>query len=242
MKEITGSTSEEQRMIKSIQKKLGALDNGVVGNQTMSDIAIEVGADCFPLNVTLYSQPCLIAKDIEPLNPNGGSPANSISGSFSYQSKPCSVLVQNGKLVYGAGCHWFTSKKPESVIYRAKDGKVRIARVTYIDKPTIDGNSVVWAVGGMGLLDNYDPTAEGFTGAYSDVLRKTNHTVLAYRNGMMYGVYFKNMTAAQINTACKDKFKFEYAILLDGGHVAAINGACDKINTSQKQYYAVKFL
>ena len=51
MKEITGSTIEEKKMIKAIQRKLGALDNGVVGNQTMSDIAIAVGADCFPLNV-----------------------------------------------------------------------------------------------------------------------------------------------------------------------------------------------
>lgn len=242
MKDVVGSTSEEKRMIKAVQRKLGALDNGYIGNQTMSDIAIAVKADCFPLNVELYGCPSIIAKDIEPLNPNGGTPTNGISGSFSYQSKPCSVLVQNGKVVYGAACHWFTSKKPESVIYKAKDGKVRMARVSYIDKPAIDGNNVVWAVGGMGLLDFYDPTAEGFSGAYADVLRKTNHTVLGYRNDMLYGVYFKNKTAAQINALCKDKFKFEHAILLDGGHVAAINGACNKVNVSQKQHYAVKFM
>ena len=34
----------------------------------------------------------------------------------------------------------------------------------------------------------------------------------------------------------------EYAVVLDGGHVAAIHGACSKINTNQRQYYAVRFL
>lgn len=242
MKEVTGSTSEEQRMIKAIQRKLGALDNGVVGNQTMSDIAIAVKANCFPLNVELYGQPCLISQDISPLNPSSGLPANSISGSFSYQSKPCSVLIDGGKIVYGTACHWFTLKRPESVMYKTSDGKVRIARVTHLDAPVIGGKKVDWAVGGMGLLDFYDPAAEGFTGAYSDVLRRTNHTVLGYRNGMFYGVYCKNMTASQANTMMRDKFKMELAVLLDGGHVAAINGGSNKINVNQRQYYAVRFV
>ena len=32
------------------------------------------------------------------------------------------------------------------------------------------------------------------------------------------------------------------AVMLDGGHVAAINGACNKINTQTRQFYAVRFL
>lgn len=242
MKNVVGSTSEEKKMIVAIQRALGALDNGYIGNQTMSDIAIAVKASCFPLNVELYSQPCIIAKDASPLNPNGKLPENSISGSFSYQGNPCSVLIEDGKVVCGTACHWFTSKKPESVLYRTSDGVVRIARVTALSTPTIDGKKVDWAVGGLGLLDFYDPTAEGFTGQFSDVLRKTNHTVLGYRNEMLYGVYCKNMTAAQINTMMRDKFKLEMAILMDGGHVAAINAANNKTNTSQKQFYAIKFL
>ena len=77
-------------------------------------------------------------------------------------------------------------------------------------------------------------------GAYSDVLRKTNHTVLGYKRGMLFCVYCKNMTAAQVNSLCRDNMRFEKAIMLDGGHVAAINGANNKINTTQKQYYAIK--
>ena len=204
MRDVKGSTSEEVRMIKAIQRSVGALDNGWIGNQTLSDIAAKLGADCFPLNVELYGQ-------------------------------PCSILVHGGKVVRGMSCHY---PRPESVLYKTTDGAVRIARVS----SAAALGEVVWAVGGMGLLGNYNPAAEGFTGAYSDVLRKTNHTVLGYKGGLLYGVYCKAMTAQQVNAFCRDKLKLTSAVMLDGGHVAAINGACNKINTQTRQFYAVRFL
>ena len=235
MKDVVGSTSEEVRMIKAIQRSVGALDNGWIGNQTLSDIAAKLGADCFPLNVEQYGQPAILARDIDPLNLSGRLPENSISGSFSWQGAPCSILVRGGRVVRGMSCHYPT---PESVLYKTTDGAVRIARVA--SASLLD--NVVWAVGGMGLLGNYNPAAEGFIRAFSDVLRKTNHTVLGYKGGMLYGVYCKNMTAQQVNALCRNKLKLEYAIMLDGGHVAAIHAACSKINTNQRQYYAVRFL
>lgn len=235
MKDVFGSTSEEVRMIKAIQRSVGALDNGWIGNQTLSDIAAKLGADCFPLNVELYSQPAILARDIDPLNLSGRLPENSISGSFSWQGAPCSILVRGGRVVRGMSCHYPT---PESVLYKTTDGAVRIARVA--SASLLD--NVVWAVGGMGLLGNYNPAAEGFIRAFSDVLRKTNHTVLGYKGGLLYGVYCRSMTAQQVNALCRDKLKLEYAVMLDGGHVAAIHAACSKINTNQRQYYAVRFL
>lgn len=237
MKDVVGSTSEEVRMIKAIQRSVGALDNGYIGNQTMSDIAARLGANCWPLNVELYGQPCILARDIDPLNLSGRLPENSISGSFSWQGAPCSILVRGGKVVRGMSCHYPT---PESVLYKTRDGRVHMARVSSADALTHSG--VVWAVGGMGLLGNYNPAAEGFTGAYSDVLRKTNHTALGYKGGMLYGVYCRSMTAQQVNALCRDKLKLEYAVMLDGGHVAAIHAAVSRINTNQRQYYAVRFL
>lgn len=237
MKDVVGSTSEEVRMIKAIQRSVGALDNGYIGNQTMSDIAARLGANCWPLNVELYGQPCILARDIDPLNLSGRLPENSISGSFSWQGAPCSILVRGGKVVRGMSCHYPT---PESVLYKTRDGRVHMARVSSADALTHSG--VVWAVGGMGLLGNYNPAAEGFTGAYSDVLRKTNHTALGYKGGMLYGVYCRSMTAQQVNALCRDKLKLEYAVMLDGGHVAAIHAAVSRINTTQRQYYAVRFL
>lgn len=237
MKDVVGSTSEEVRMIKAIQRSVGALDNGYVGNQTMSEIAAKLDANCFPLNVELYGQPAILARDIDPLNLSGRLPENSISGSFSWQGAPCSILVRGGRVVRGMSCHCPT---PESVLYKTQDGRVHMARVSSADALTHSG--VVWAVGGMGLLGNYNPAAEGFTGAYSDVLRKTNHTVLGCKGWMLYGAYCKAMTAQQVNAFVRDKLKLEYAVMLDGGHVAAINAACSKINTNQRQYYAVRFL
>ena len=235
MRDVKGATSEEIRMIKAIQRSVGALDNGWIGNQTLSDIAAKLGADCFPLNVELYGQPCIIDRDIEPVNMSGPLPRNAISGSFSWQGQPCSILVRGGRVVRGMSCHYPT---PESVLYKTTDGAVRISRVS----SAAALGDVVWAVGGLGLLDRYNPAAEGFTGSYSDVLRKTNHTVLGYKGRLLYGVYCRSMTAQQVNAFCRDKLKLEYAVMLDGGHVAAIHGACNKINTNQRQYYAVRFL
>ena len=235
MKDVKGSTSEEIRMIKAIQRSVGALDNGWIGNQTLSDIAAKLGADCFPLNVELYGQPCLLARDIEPVNMSGPLQKNAISGSFSWQGQPCSILVRGSKVVRDWSCHY---PRPESVLYKTTGGAVRIARVSSVS--ALD--NVVWAVGGMGLLGGYDPELDGFTGIYSDVLRKTNHTVLGYKGGMLYGVYCRSMTAQQVNAFVRDKLKLDYAVMLDGGHVAAINGACNKINTQTRQFYAVRFL
>ena len=235
MKDVKGATSEEIRMIRAIQRSVGALENGWIGNQTLSDIAAKLGADCFPLNVELYGQPAILARDIDPLNLSGRLPENSISGSFSWQGAPCSILVRGGKVVRDWSCHY---PRPESVLYKTTDGAVRIARVS--SAAALGG--VVWAVGGMGLLGGYEPELDGFTGVYSDVLRKTNHTVLGYKGGMLYGVYCKAMTAQQVNAFVRDKLKLDYAVMLDGGHVAAINGACNKINTQTRQFYAVRFL
>ena len=74
MKDVVGSSSEEVRMIKAIQRSVGALENGWIGNQTLSDTAAKPGADCWPLNVELYGQPCIIARDIEPVNMSGPPP------------------------------------------------------------------------------------------------------------------------------------------------------------------------
>ena len=235
MRDIKGATSEEIRMIKAIQRSVGALENGWIGNQTLSDIAARLDANCFPLNVELYGQPAILARDIDPLNLSGPLPRNAISGSFSWQGQPCSILVRGGKVVRGMSCHYPT---PESVLYKTTGGAVRITRVG----AAAALGDVVWAVGGLGLLDHYDPAVEGFTGRFADVLRKTNHTVLGYKGGLLYGVYCRSMTAQQINALCRDKLKLEYAVMLDGGHVAAINGACNRINTNQRQYYAVRFL
>lgn len=240
MNNIRGSTTSETNMIKAIQKAVGAAQDGIIGTGTMTDLAAKVGAQCWPLTIKLYDMPVIICNDITAFNPGKGcgSFANSLSGSFSYQKKPCSILVNKGQPVYSASCHAHINK-PESVLYRLSSGKFGIKRCL---STSALPSGVKWAVGGMGLLDLYDPAAEGFTGAYGDVVRLTNHTVLGVKNGLCYLLYCKSMTGAQVNTFVKNKLKLEMAIMLDGGHVAAINGeeSFARINTGQVQYYLIQ--
>lgn len=213
-------------------------------------VAVEGGEQekvSYPCTVLLDGMPAILAKNIVPFNPN--SPlsgwSNTISGSFSASKQPCSILVQDGKVKQKDACHaWYG--RPESVLYRLNTGEVSIARVVSADELP---KGVRWAVGGLGLLGNYDPAAEGFckltkngrTENFSDVLRDTDHTVLGYKDGLFYLIYCKSMTGAQVN-AFVGKLGLDLAVMLDGGHVAAINGAEDyaKINLKQKQYYAVQ--
>lgn len=237
MKDVVGSTAEEKRLVTAIQRKLGIVANGYIGTQTLSTIAQRLGADCFPISLTLYGMPCIISRGIVACNPS--APLKNfkyaISGSFSYQSKPCSILVDNGKVICGNACHAHL-KQPESVLYRLDDGTTGIKRCLF---STELPDGVVWAVGGVGLLGNYDPAVEGFTGAYGDVLRRTNHTVLGVKDGWCFLCYVRNKTAAEVNAFCRDKLMLDYAVMLDGGHVAAINGET-QINTSQKQFYIIQ--
>lgn len=239
MNDFKGLTTNEDKMFKGIQNALNIYTNGWIGTQTMSSLAMAVGADCFPLTLELYGQPCIICKDILPFNPKSGVKnfKNTLSGSFSDTLVPVSILIQDGEQIRGHSCH-FWEGYPESVIYKTIDDKIGIARVKTINELP----KLKWAVGGMGLLDNYNPQAEGFVGKFSDVLRTTNHTVLGEKNGYFYLLYLKSMSATQINTFCKNKLMLDKAILLDGGHIAAINGdeAFAKINTSQKQLYAIQ--
>lgn len=240
MNTVKGINKSEQRMLKAIQKAIGAKEDGMIGTQTMSDIAVAVGAKCWPMTLTIYNQPVIICEDITICNPGKGTKdfANSISGSFSYNKLPCSILINDGNVICGSACHAFNNK-PECVLYRLDNGDFGVRRVMYANQ--LPANTK-WAVGGLGLLSMFQPVAEGFSGAYSDVLRRTGHTILGVKNNMIYLILCRNMTAAEVNKYCRDSLKLEMAIMLDGGHVASINGeeSNAKINTSQVQYYLIQ--
>lgn len=238
MNYVSGVTAEEKRLVKSIQTAVGAYADNSIGQVTLVDIAAAVGADCFPLAVNLYDQPCIVCKDVIPAAVNAplSNFGNALSGSFSYNQKPCSILITSGKVVYDSACHAFNGAKPESVLYRLNTGTVGIARVKHVSELP---NGIKWAVGGLCLLNNYDPAAEGFVGAYSDVLRKTNHTAVCYKRGLFYLCYLKNKTAQDVNAWAK-KMNMEHAVMLDGGHVAALNSTANKINTAQRQFYILQ--
>lgn len=249
MKVVKGETNNETKMIKAIQSAIRANADGEIGTQTMSDLACIVGANCFPLTLKIYDAPVIIANDIIPFPGKGAALkaySNCINGSFYASSMPCSINVYDSFTTQRYACH-AEYGKPETVIYKLRTtGEVGIKRVVSVDELPA---GIKWAVGGLGLLDFYDPKAEGFckltlngkTVDFSDVLRKTNHTVLGVKHNKFYLVYCQNMTAATVNSFA-NKLGLEKAIMLDGGSVAGINGSESfaKINTSTKQYYIIQ--
>lgn len=248
MQTVKGGTASETALIKAIQTAIGAIADGEIGTQTLSDIACRLHAIKEPVTLKIYSAPVIIAPNLVPFAGGGNTLAaykNTLNGSFYAGGKPCSILVQDGVVKSKYACH-ASYGKPESVLYRLRDGTTGICRAT--DTGHIPDN-VWWAVGGLGLLEYYNPAAEGFckltangkTEDFSDVLRKTNHSMIGYKNGYYYLVYCPNMNADGANNLAK-KLGLQYAIMLDGGHVAGINGAESfaKINTTAKQYYMIQ--
>lgn len=260
MKEVYGSTTEEVKMCKAIQKAMGILDNGWIGTDTMSSIAEKLGADCFPLAVNMYGYPTVVAKNIKPFDPNGGIAKFSytISGSFTHPTggAPCSILVDKGQPVHTYSCHAYKGF-PESVLYKTQSGRIGIQRVTYLSEIK---EPLEWAVGGMGLLNNFDPIAEGFTGNDVGVLRICGHNILGVKNGYLYGVCIpstgyewaqleelnkgskKYYSAYPINKICEKKFMFDLAIQLDGGSVFQYNIAQFQRSVNQTCGYAIQFI
>lgn len=240
MTNMTPGTGSEKKLLQAIQGRIGAAQDGILGPASAVDLAVEVGANCWPLTIQLYGHPVIVCEDITVSNPKKGCKyfANSLSGSFSYVKQPCSIAVNDGKVIGTTACHAWMGQ-PETVLYRLKDGRFGWKRVMYADQ--LPAN-VKWAVGGMGLLGMYAPKEEGFAGQYADVLRDTNHTVLGVKRGMVYLIYAKSLTGAQVNGLCRDKLQLEYAVMLDGGHVAAIWGGekFAQINGAQAQYYMIQ--
>lgn len=171
---------------------------------------------------------------------------NCLSGTFQYQNKANAILISNGRVISNVSAHGWLGF-PDSVILCLTDGTIDIDRLIGIPEEKL--SQVKWAISGMGLLDNYNPAVEGYgkftqggkTYDYSDVLRRTHHTALGVKDAKVYGFYLANMTADEVNAYMK-KESMEFAIMLDGGHVAAVN--CDEYsaNASQKQHNIIQFV
>lgn len=248
MKDIKATTADERALLNALQAATGAQINDWLGAQTLTDIARQLDLDLWPRSYIMYGQPVIIGNDLLAASPKTGLSgfSNSISGGFTYPraETPCSVLINAGKALQGGACHAWAGY-PETVIYRLADGGFGVKRCLYAaDLPA----GVRWAVGGMGLLDMYDPAAEGFCRFqwagkwydYSDVLRRTDHTLLGVKGRHVYLCYVANMTGAQVNAIARDKHRFDAAIMLDGGGLAAINCGVAKRNIYTKQGYILQ--
>jgi hypothetical protein len=254
MKFVSGKTKNEKALVTGLQVLAGAKPDNSIGPDTLVCLAQKIpgGEVLFPTDLTIFGCPTHISQDIIAFDPDSGliKYDDSISGSFTYRAgeTPCSILVNNGVDLWSSASKAWAGFK-ESVLCKWRNGRVAVEHVKTTSEIS-DRKNLIVAVGGMGLLSDYDPNGEGFrkfiyngvTYNHADVLRKTDHVVLGWKNGYFYGVFFRNMTAQQINEKCKNDFKFQFAILLDGGHIAGFNGTDNDINLYQKQGYIIQFV
>jgi len=73
------------------------------------------------------------------------------------------------------------------------------------------------------------------------VLRNTYHTAIGHDGNQWIGVYAKG-TGSQIKELMINKLGCKIAIMLDGGHIAAVNTKTFKANTSQLQNNMIQFI
>lgn len=232
-------TPKEVEKIKVIQKHYGALEDGLFGEQTLDSMYRRIGPK-YPYMASMFGADVLFSDTILPVHTlnkkSCASFEHSISGTFQYKNVTSSHLCIDGNWIRKSSTHdWL--KQPETVLYLTKIGEVKAQRCLYWNEIKDD---VVHAVGGLGL-HNYDVKAEGFIGPYADVLRKTSHTAIGHDGVSWVGVYVSNMTGPQVKSLMIDKLKCKVAIMLDGGHIGAINSDRNA-NTGQLQNNLIQFI
>jgi hypothetical protein len=198
---------------------------------------IGIPKDLLPFPATVSGNQLIIANDVIPAAVCAPlkNYANAISGSFTFEKKPCSILVAWGNAIREEACHahiW----KPESVLYRRISGRFGIGRFSNARELPED---VVWAIGGLGITPDFDPEIEGFTGKYTDVLRKTDHTFVGVKGSVCVLGFVHDETVEGVRDYI-GRLHLDFAVMLDGGSVAAINCVDHIINAERKQYYIIQ--
>lgn len=147
-----------------------------------------------------------------------------------------SILYEDGKTYQDVANHYYDFGCPQSVFIVYKDNTVDLKRIKFLSE--LDLSKVRLAIGGVGLRNTqdpkfyYSPVTEGFKAGYrkqdgkwvnySDVLRKTNKTVLGY-NKKLNKIYFLTVpdvshgTLLNIISDNSTGEAYDIAISLDGG-------------------------
>ena len=127
----------------------------------------------------------------------------------------------------------------QNVFIVSKDGKVKMMKLNNLSELKLE--TVRLAIGGIGLRNTlndafkYDPAAEGFTGIYSDVVRKTNKTVIGYnkKENQIYLMCRKNIIHnSNIEFDLLDLVEdceYDIAISVDGGGSTFMNNADEMV-------------
>ncbi len=236
---------DEKSKIKAIQRVLKVVSDGSFGSYTLDIMYRYFVKPIKPYLLNAYGSYIIIGKpqSVNIISGEGkgtGHYKNSISGTFSTGGEPISITVNDGRVVRPWSCH-IKDKKPESVLYFDGD-KVGLERQQYASALP---KGIVWAIGGLGLVKDGDytyfsNTLEGFIGRFSDVMRRTSHTVIYEDKWGYIGLMFvRNKSTYQILGILKN-LGAKNAVQLDGGHLGSINADGYRYNTSQKQLSVIQ--
>jgi N-acetylmuramoyl-L-alanine amidase len=150
---------------------------------------------------------------------------------------PTSITVKDGTIIQNTSNHFSSFNCPQSVFIVYYDGRVEMKKIKFAEE--LDYKNIKAAIGGVGLKDDtnpdfrYDPSSEGFKKGYSlqtgeyvdytDVLRKTNKTVIGYNKSedkiyMMVrnNIAHKSILGYDLLKLVND-CGYEIAISVDGG-------------------------
>ena len=181
---------------------------------------------------------CVERTSLKPLSVDG------INGTF-YNLKGSEIYglaMQDGKEIetnsYVTNFH---SLKRGTIYY---DGKKLHHAMIYNAKSEIK-DFIKWGISGISLYPIYNPKAEGFTGAYADVLRSTKHTALGFKGDKVYLIASaKSLTLENFkNGLLNSRLAFDGLINLDGGGSTQMNFNGKKVISSQRALnHCVKLL
>ena len=93
---------------------------------------------------------------------------------------------------------------------------------------------IKWGISGISLYPIYDPKAEGFTGAYADVLRSTKHTAIGFKGDKVYLIASGKALPLDSfrNGLLNSSISFDGLINLDGGGSTQMNFGGKKLISS----------
>lgn len=130
-----------------------------------------------------------------------------------------SIACNGGKII-GPNAYQNSPKgyKRGTIIYY-KDGSIEITRINNVNEIK---KPYEWAIGGGMLLPSYDPESEGYIDKSKDVLRKTAHTGIGYKDGKVYLFTKENLSMKEFLDSIR-LLGLIGAIFLDGGGSTQLN-------------------
>ena len=144
----------------------------------------------------------------------GGGPEIGINGTFYWYHNDLrytnAILIDNKRIVGQSSAHSWKGQPDSILVFDDLSAHKGLWANDF---------NVKNAISGAGLSPNlYDPSTEGYSGAYADVWRRTYHNVVGFKEDSVWLMCVKG-SRSFLRSIGRE---FDNAILLDGGHAGNI--------------------